>query len=81
MIPGKMLEKYSMNTLETYKYDFGDTIDTEIGFYRTFLSQTDYICNKIVEGVSTKEDYEEELHYRNVARQEIARLNGSTVEE
>lgn len=61
MIPKEIYEKYNLADIEEY--------ETETVFYETFLIQTDYICNKIVEGVSTKEDYADELHYRNIARQ------------
>lgn len=60
MIPTELLEKYQMGTIDHY--------ETEDRFYRTFLKQTDYICNKIVEGVSTWADYPEELQYRQYAR-------------
>ncbi len=68
MIPKDIYEKYHLADITKY--------ETESEFYETFLIQTDYICNKIVKGVSTKEDYADELHYRNIARQEINKLNG-----
>ena len=40
----------------------------------TYLTNTDYICNKIVEGVSTKEDYAEILAQRNEWRSQINQL-------
>lgn len=49
MIPKDILEKYYMKTLDGYKEDFGDTIDTEKMFYETFLIQTDHIPLKIFE--------------------------------
>lgn len=48
-IPSELLEKYNMTSMEQYKEMFGDTVDTEIMVYKTFLIQTDHIPNKIVE--------------------------------
>lgn len=45
----EILSKYHMITLEDYKKDFGDTVETEKMFYHTFLIQTDHIPNKIIE--------------------------------
>ena len=71
-IPYEMLAKYGIGdtegTVELYK------LSSEY-VYRLFLRQTDYICCKIVEGVSTKEDYAEELYYRQTAREEIEKEN------
>lgn len=38
-----------MVSLEEYKEMFGDTVDTEFTFYKTFLIQTDHIPLKIFE--------------------------------
>ena len=40
----------------------------------TYLTNTDYICNKIVERVSTKEDYAGILAQRNEWRSQINQL-------
>ena len=48
-ITKELLEKYNMASLETYKEMFGDSLDTEKNYYRTFLIQTDHIPNKIIE--------------------------------
>ena len=48
--------------------------------WRIFLMVTDHIPNKILEGVATSEEYADELYYREVARQELDRLNGGTGE-
>ena len=48
-IPSELLEKYNMTSMEQYKETFGDSVDTEIMVYKTFLIQTDHIPNKIVE--------------------------------
>ena len=48
-IPNDILEKYRMKPLDEYKEDFGDSVDTEYMFYKTFLTQTDHVPNKITE--------------------------------
>lgn len=45
----ELLKKYNMIPLEKYKVMFGDSIDTEKTFYKTFLIQTDHIPLKIFE--------------------------------
>ena len=45
----EVLKKYNMLSLEEYKEEFGDSLDTESIFYQTFLSQTDHIPLKIFE--------------------------------
>ena len=70
-IPVEILEKYNMKSLEEYKEDVGNFADTEKMFYETFLIQTDFIPNKILEGVATSEEYADELYYREFARQQI----------
>ena len=72
MVPKEIYEKYNMASLEEYKNEFGDSFDTEKMFYETFLIQTDFIPNKILEGVATSEEYADELYYREVARQQIS---------
>lgn len=71
-IPVEILKKYNMGSLEEYKKDFGDSADIERMFYETFLTQTDFILNKILEGVATSADYADELYYREIARQQIS---------
>lgn len=80
MIPKEIYEKYNVASLEEYKNEFGDSSDIEKMFYETFLIQTDFIPNKILEGVATSADYADELYYREVARQELDKLNGGTGE-
>ena len=46
----------------------------QILFLKKKLSDTDYICNKIVEGISTKEDYADTLAQRNEWRSQINQL-------
>ena len=72
MIPKEIYEKYHLADITEY--------ETESEFYETFLIQTDHIPNKILEGVATSADYADELYYREVARQELDRLNGGTGE-
>lgn len=45
----ELLQKYNMVSMEQYKQMFGDTVDTELMVYKTFLLQTDHIPNKIIE--------------------------------
>ena len=63
MIPKEIYEKYHLADITEY--------ETESVFYETFLIQTDFIPNKILEGVATSADYADELHYREFARQQI----------
>ena len=72
MIPKEMCEKYNVADVSEYA--------TESEFYMAFLSVTDHIPNKILEGVATSADYADELYYREVARQELDKLNGGTGE-
>ena len=67
MTINEVAEKYGLAPLETFKEEFD-----EIGFYESFLKQTDHIPNKILEGVATSADYADELYYREVARQQIS---------
>ena len=73
MTINEVAEKYGLAPLETFKEEF-----TEIEFYESLLKQTDHIPNKILEGVATSADYANELYYREVARQELDKLNGGT---
>ena len=70
MIPVELLIQYEMGfegeTAEEIKERYGDE------FYTVFLTQTDFIPNKILEGVATSEEYADELYYREVARQQIS---------
>ena len=75
MTINEVAEKYGLAPLETFKEEF-----TEIEFYESLLKQTDHIPNKILEGVATSADYADELYYREVARQELDKLNGGTGE-
>lgn len=63
MIPKEIHEKYHLADITEY--------ETESVFYETFLIQTDFVPNKILEGVATSEEYADELYYREFARQQI----------
>lgn len=79
MIAKEIYEKYNINSLENELSLFGDTDNTRVNWYRTFLMQTDHIPNKIIESQvlgKTIEDYVEILDCRQFARDEINRLNG-----
>lgn len=65
-IPIEILEAHHISPKEEY--------DSENTFYKSFLCATDYICNKIVEGVATWEDYEEEKTARAFAREQLGKL-------
>lgn len=67
-IPTELLKKYGMGQKNSYEF--------ERDFYVTFLTCTDYICNKIVEGVATWKDYAEEKEARAFAREQLATLKG-----
>ena len=64
MIPKEICEKYHLADITEY--------ETESEFYETFLIRTDFIPNKILEGVATSSDYADELYYREFARQQIS---------
>lgn len=81
MFTDDILKQFNMKSLDGYKEDFGDSVDTEIGFYKTFLFQTDYIDNKLNEeyflGASKatlKGKYGELLELRQQAREKIKEL-------
>ena len=80
MIPTEVLNRFYMQTLDWYKKQHGDTLDTEVTFYKTFLIVTDYIPPKMMEaqlaGETTNEDYSAVLQYRKEARERINALRG-----
>ena len=49
IIKENYLKKYKMETLDQVKEMFGDTIETEIDYYKTFLKQSDYVVAKMLE--------------------------------
>ena len=75
------LKKYNMETLEQVKEMFGDSIETEIEYYKTFLKQSDYIIAKMLEsyihGATIEElehKYSDLLIMRQQARDRINQL-------
>ena len=80
MIPTEVLNRFSMQTLDWYKEQHGDTLDTEVTFYKTFLIVTDYVPSKMMEaqlaGETVNEDYSMVLQYRKEAREAINALRG-----
>ena len=70
--------EFNMAPLQTYLDDFGDTDETRIIYYKTFLSQTDYIASKIAEynylNKPIEEKYLEILNQREEARENIRQL-------
>ena len=79
MIPNNILKKYGVPTFE--EYQIADKTFTKEMFYRTFLIETDFIPNKILEGVATSEEYADELYYREVARREISGVTEEQAEQ
>ena len=78
MIPTEVLNRFYMQTLDWYKEQHGDTLDTEVTFYKTFLIVTDYVPSKMMEaqlaGEAINEDYSAVLQYRKEAREAINAL-------
>ena len=75
-IPESITTKYNISTYEEYVHD-KESLEE---YCRLILRVTDYIPNKILEGAATSVDYADELYYREVARQELDKLNGGTGE-
>lgn len=82
-IPVEVLERYHMTDIEGYYRDFApnnteeERKETAKIFYQTFLIQTDYIPNKIIESQITKntiENYTDILGYRQYAREQLSKL-------
>lgn len=77
-IPESLLNKYEVqdiNALIEMNSDIG-----EIMHYQDFLKKTDYVINKLSEGIISTTDCSKELQYREIARQEIAKLSGEQYE-
>lgn len=70
--------EFNMAPLEVYLNDFGDNNDTRLAYYKTYLSQTDYIASKIAEysylNKPIEEKYLEILNQREEARENIRQL-------
>lgn len=67
-----------MPPIETYFDRHGDTLETRITYYQTYLNHTDYIAAKLAETVYTgdkiAEDYSEIIDRRKEARRKINEL-------
>lgn len=78
-----------VESLEFYKEMFGDTVDTELTYYKTYLIQTDYVVAKIAEanylgvevGSEDKVRYDEILQQRALARVKINELESTDLTE
>lgn len=75
-IPESITKKYNISTYGEYVHD-NESLEE---YCRLILKVTDYIPNEILEGAATSADYADELYYREVARQELDKLNGGTGE-
>ena len=64
--------------LDVYLQAFGDTKDTRLTYYLTFLKHTDYVSTKIAEytfvGKEVEEKYHLVLKQRENAREKIREL-------
>ena len=80
MLTDEILARYHMIPLAGYKAMLGNTTETELTFYETFLTQTDYVAAKLSEaaylGQAPDENYTEVLAARQEAREEINKLKG-----
>lgn len=76
MISEDLLVRYNMGNIEDYEALAGSKEKGEYDFYRTFLIQTDYVPNKIIEaqalGTPLDQDYTEILQARAYAREQIS---------
>ena len=79
-IPVELQEKYSTQDIEALvSMGHADNEATKSHYY-SFLANTDYIPLKLIEGSISSADVAEELKYREIARQEIAKLEGEPYE-
>ncbi len=79
-IPDTVLKTYNCLTLEEYRFMFPEIENKEEAIYRSFLNKTDHIPLKLIEGSISSADVAEELKYREIARQEIAMIEGKPYE-
>lgn len=75
-IPDTVLKTYNCLTLEEYGFMFPEIENKEEAIYRSFLDNTDHITFKLIEGSVSSADVAEELKYREIARQELAKIDG-----
>lgn len=78
--PTEILNKYDLPPLSEYVKTATDRPEVITGYYKQFLINSNHVCDEILEGVATSEEYADELYYREVARQELDKLNGGTGE-
>ena len=78
--PIEILNKYDLPPLSEYIKTATDRPEVIEGYYKQFLINSNHVCDEILEGVATSEEYADELYYREVARQELDNLNGGTGE-
>ena len=78
--PTEILNKYDLPPLSEYIKTATDRPEVIEGYYKQFLINSNHVCDEILEGVATSEEYADELYYREVARQELDKLNGGTGE-
>ena len=78
--PIEILNKYDLPPLSEYIKTATDRPEVIEGYYKQFLINSNHVCDEILEGVATSEEYADELYYREVARQELDKLNGGTGE-
>ena len=78
--PIEILNKYDLPPLSEYTKTATDRPEVIEGYYKQFLINSNHVCDEILEGVATSEEYADELYYREVARQELDKLNGGTGE-
>lgn len=76
MISEDLLVRYNMGNIADYEALAGSKEKGKYDFYRTFLIQTDYVPNKIIEaqamGEQVDQDYTEILQARAYAREQIS---------
>ena len=82
MIPEKLLARYHMACMEDYEKIAGGRKQGEYDFYRTFLIQTDYVPNKMIEAQAVVtprvQAYTQILQARAYARQRLSELGVGT---
>lgn len=78
--PIEILNKYDLPPLSEYVKTATDRPEVIEGYYKQFLINSNHVCDEILEGVVASSDYADELYYREVARQELDKLNGGTGE-
>ena len=76
---------FSMPPIEAYFDHHGDTLETRITYYQTYLTRTDYVAAKLAEAAYTGErlgeDYSEIIRLRKEAREKINELQAQATEK